>query len=791
MNFKDLLGRELLFFDGAMGTMLQAQGLKPGELPELWNFTHPEVIESVHRAYLEAGANIIKTNTFGANRLKFAGSDVQTTDVIAAAVKIAQRACAGVAANAGKKFVALDLGPTGKLLAPYGDLPFEEAVDIYGEIVRSGAAAGADLILIETMSDTYEAKAAILAAKENSDLPVVVTLTFDESGKLLTGGDVAAAALMAEGLGADAVGFNCGLGPAQMQKLLPQLLAYTKLPVVLNPNAGLPVERDGKTCFDVGPEEFAGLMYSLIGEGVSIAGGCCGTTPQHIGAMIAKCRNLPAGGSRKCNVTAVSSYGKAVALGNSPVIIGERINPTGKPRLKEALKNSDLDYVCRLGLEQINAGTHILDVNVGMPGIDEAAMAAQAVPALQAITDVPLQIDTSNYDAMERALRLYNGKPMLNSVSGKEESLAKVLPIAKKYGAILVALALDDSGIPETAAGRIAVAEKIIARAAEYGIESRNIVVDPLALTISTGSGNALTALEVIRTMKARGINTVMGVSNISFGLPGREAVNSSFFALAMAAGLSCGIINPQSKPMMDAYYAYRALYGLDEGCKEYVAHYADVPKAAATVVSDMGLYDAIIKGLTGESKRAAAAALSGGEAPLDVINKYMIPALDYVGNGFEKKTLFLPQLLMSADAAKAAFDVIRDTMGGNNGSGGETVVIATVHGDIHDIGKNIVKVLLENYGYRVIDLGKDVPVEKVVQAAVASKAQVVGLSALMTTTVGAMEETIKALRQAASCKIVVGGAVMTAEYASEIGADSYAPNAVSAVNYTNSVFGK
>ena len=785
MSFKELLGKKMLFFDGATGTQLQARGLKPGELPESWNFTHPEIVEAVHRGYLDVGSNIVKSNTFGANPIKLKGSGLDCKETIEAAVAIAKRACGGRA----NKFVALNLGPTGKLLAPYGDLAFEDAVAAYGEMVRYGAAAGADLILIETMSDTYEIKAAVLAAKENCDLPVCVTMTFDQDGKLLTGATVEAAALMCEGLGVDAMGFNCGLGPVQVAKLLPQMLAATSLPIIINPNAGLPVEKDGKTCFEVGPEEYAELMYELAQQGPSIVGGCCGTTPAHIEAMIKKCQDLQPGGYRDCKLTAVSSYGKAVHLGEGPVLIGERINPTGKKRLKEALAAQDLDYVCRLGLEQINVGAHILDVNVGTPGIDEPAMIAKAIPALQAITDTPLQIDTSNYEAMERALRLYNGKPMLNSVNGKEESLSKVLPLAKKYGAVLVALCLDDDGIPNTAAGRLAVADKIIARAAEYGIASRNIVVDPLALTISTGAENAAIACEVIRTMKAHGINTVMGVSNISFGLPGREAVNSTFFTMALEAGLSCGIINPQSKAMLDAYYGFRALAGYDEGCKEYVQHYADAPKATATLVSEMGLYDAIVKGLAEASRKAAAKALET-EKPLDVINKYMIPALDFVGNGFEKKTLFLPQLLMSADAAKAAFEVIREAVGVGE-TQGETVIIATVRGDIHDIGKNIVKVLLENYGYRVLDLGKDVPVETIVQAAKANDAKVVGLSALMTTTVGAMEETIKALNAAGDCHIVVGGAVLTQEYADEIGANHYAPNAVSAVNYVNSVFGK
>lgn len=785
MTFKELLGKQMLFFDGATGTQLQARGLKPGELPESWNFTHPEIVEAVHRDYLEAGANIVKTNTFGANPIKLKESGLDCQKTITAAVEIAKRACSGQK----NKFVALDLGPTGKLLAPYGDLPFEEAVAAYSEMVYCGVAAGADLILIETMSDTYEIKAAILAAKENCHLPICVTMTFDEGGKLLTGATVEAAAILCEGLGVDAVGFNCGLGPAQIGKLLPQMLAAVNLPIIINPNAGLPVEKNGKTCFEVEPEEYAELMYNLAQQGVSVMGGCCGTTPAHIAAMIAKCKNLQPGGWRDCKLTAVSSYGKAVQLGADPVIIGERINPTGKKRLKEALAAQDMDYVCRLGLEQINSGAHILDVNVGTPGIDEPAMLAKAIPALQAVTDTPLQIDTSNYEAMEQALRLYNGKPMLNSVSGKEESLRKVLPLAKKYGAVLVALCLDDDGIPPTAVGRIAVAEKIIARAAEFGIASRNIVVDPLALTISTGAENAAVACEVIRAMKARGINTVMGVSNISFGLPGRDAVNSTFFTLALQSGLSCGIINPQSKPMLDAFYGFRALTGLDEGCKEYVRHYADAPKAAATMVSEMGLYDAIVKGLAEAARKAASASLQK-EKPLEVINKYMIPALDFVGHGFEQKTLFLPQLLMSADAAKAAFEVIREAVGVGE-TQGETVIIATVRGDIHDIGKNIVKVLLENYGYKVLDLGKDVPVETIVQAAKASGAKVVGLSALMTTTVNAMEETIKALQADGDYKIVVGGAVLTQEYADQIGASHYAPNAVSAVNYVNSVYGK
>lgn len=785
-KLRDLLGKELLFFDGATGTQLQARGLKPGEIPELWNFTHPDIVGAVHKAYYDAGSNFVKSNTFGANRIKLNNSVFSIKEIIRAAVDIAKKAAAGRE----NKFVALNMGPTGKLLAPYGDLPFEDAVAAFGEMARYGEEAGADCVLIETMSDIYEIKAAILGCKENCSLPIFVTMTFDEGGKLLTGGTVAAAAAMCEALGVEALGFNCGLGPEQVQKLLPEMLASCNLPIITNPNAGLPVERDGKTCYDVGPDDYAEMMYKMVSQGVSLAGGCCGTTPEHIAKLIAKCKDLPVGGYRNNSNTLVSSYGHVVSLSNGPVIIGERINPTGKKRLKEALQACDLDYVCRLGLEQINAGSHILDVNVGTNGINEVEVLGKVIPALQAITDTPLQIDSSKVEAMEKALRCYNGKPMLNSVNGKEESLAQVLPLAKKYGAVVVALCLDDSGIPNTAAGRIAVAEKIITRAAEYGIPKCDIVVDPLALTISTDAHNAATACEVIAAMKAKGINTVMGVSNISFGLPGRDAVNSTFFSMALAAGLSCGIINPQSKAMMDAYYGFRALAGYDEGCKEYVERYANAPKTAATIVNEIGLYDAIVKGLQEASKKAAAQDLAVGEAPLDIINKKMIPALDFVGTGFENKTMFLPQLLMSADAAKSAFEVIREAVGTGEAQG-DTVIIATVHGDIHDIGKNIVKVLMENYGYRVIDLGKDVPVEAVVKATKDTGAKAVGLSALMTTTVAAMEETIKALRQETDCKIIVGGAVLTEDYAEAIGADYYAPNAVSAVNQVNAIFCK
>ena len=804
MSVLDYLGKELLYFDGAMGTRLQAAGLKPGELPEVWNITRGDIVADIHASYVRAGANILKSNTFGANALKMQDSGYSVEDVVLAAFENARRAFASVPeVPDGKKFTALDLGPTGKLLAPYGDLRFEEAVSLYAEIVRAGVKAGADLILVETMSDTYEAKAAILAAKENSNLPVFVTFTFDKDGKLLNGADVETAVLMADGLGADAVGFNCGLGPDLVAQLMPRARRVTNLPIVANPNAGLPTEQNGKTVFTTGPEEFAEYMLDVYREGGSVLGGCCGTDPGYIRLVAERTKGLkpvalnatavPNNTEKKNSVTAVTGYGAPVFFDKEPVLIGERINPTGKPVLKEALRNGDMDYICRLGLEQLENGAHVLDVNTGLPGLNETETLCKAVTSLQAVTPVPLEIDTSNCEAMERALRLYNGKPLLNSVNGKPESMAQVFPLAKKYGAAVVGLCLDETGIPDTAEGRLAIAEKIIQTAAEYGIKAKDIIIDPLALTVSTDSRNPAIDLAVIKALKSKGIHTVMGVSNISFGLPNRDAVNSAFFAMSLAAGLSSAIMNPQSERMMEAYCAFCALSGADEGCKEFVTRYANAPKTKTTVaVSEYTLYDAIVKGLTEQSGSAAKKLLEENKSPLEIINGFIIPALNTVGEGFGKKTLFLPQLLMAADAAKAAFDELKKQMqkdAQNSEARGDTIVLAVVKGDIHDIGKNIVKVLWENYGYHVVDLGKDVPAETVVEAVEKHQARLVGLTALMTTTVAAMEETINALRRKTDTKILVGGAVMTKEYAGTIGADGYAPDAVAAVDYANRLF--
>lgn len=790
MDIRDELGRRILFFDGAMGTMLQAAGLPAGEIPERWNLTRPDVIREIHRAYLEAGCDIVLTNTFGASPVKLEGTGVETEDTVAAAARLARRAVE----EAGRGWVALDVGPTGRLLRPTGDLPFEEAVSAFARQVRAGAAAGADLVLIETMSDLYELKAAVLAAKENCSLPVFATLIFDASGKLLTGGDIPAAVALLEGLGVDALGLNCGLGPEQMAKLLPELLRWTSLPVIITPNAGLPECVDGCTLFNVTPRGFAASMRGFAQAGAWMLGGCCGTTPEHIAEMVRACRDITPVPIAEKRRTWVSSYAKTVVFGDKPVLIGERINPTGKSRLKQALREGDLDYILREGVTQQRNGAMVLDVNVGLPDLDEGAVFARILPELQGVTDLPLQIDTADFSAMEQALRLYNGRPLINSVSGKQESMDAVFPLMKKYGGTVIALTLDESGIPAAAEGRMAVARRILSRAAEYGVPKEDIVFDPLAMTVSADQTAAVTTLETLRRIRDElGCRTSLGVSNISFGLPGRETVNAAFFLLAMQNGLSAAIMNPNSKAMMDAFYAYGALAGLDPNCADYIAHSGGETASAAPApaAGGMGLADAVIHGLREAAVSAARAELET-RAPMDLIDHEMIPALDLVGREFEAGRLYLPQLLMSAEAARAVFDLLKARMqadGGQQTVKG-TVVLATVKGDVHDIGKNIVKVLLENYGYRVVDLGKDVDPEEVLAAVNREKARLVGLSALMTTTVTRMAETIRLLREKApGCLVMVGGAVLTEDYARQIGADFYGSDAMSSVRYADRVF--
>ena len=793
---RERLGKELLYFDGGMGTLLQAKGLQPGELPEKWNITHPEEIREIHRRYIEAGSDIVLTNTFGANALKFHDKNCPLEAVITAAVGHVKAAaeCADIKR---KIWTALDIGPTGKLLKPMGDLDFETAYETFKEVMVCGEQAGADLIHIETMSDTYELKAAVLAAKENTSLPVFVTTIFDERGKLLTGADVPSVTALLEGLRVDALGINCGMGPEQMLPILKQILACSSLPVIVKPNAGLPKQKDGQTYYDVSPDQFAAVMRKVVEMGAAVIGGCCGTTPEHIKAMTDACRDMSVKTVEKKSFTVVSSYGQSVFLGTGSKIIGERINPTGKRKFKQALKEHDLDYILREAIMQQDNGAHILDVNVGLPDIDEPALMREVVQEIQSVTSLPLQIDTVDIDAMESALRIYNGKAMVNSVSGKQESMDKVFPLIQKYGGVVIGLTLDEAGIPADAEGRIRIAEKIIREAARYGIEKKDIVIDALAMTISSEPDGAKTTLETLRRLRDElGVRTVLGVSNISFGLPCRPVVNAAFYTMAMMNGLSAGIINPASEDMMKAWYAYHALMDLDSNCEQYIARFSAQSGTAVDAVKTadgMTLKNAIEKGLR-EEAHSITLKLSESEAPLAIINSELIPALNSVGDGFEKGTVFLPQLLMSAEAAKSAFAVLKDRMEGS----GEvrkkagTVILATVKGDIHDIGKNIVKVLLENYGFEVIDLGKDVPPETIVDTVLEKKVRLVGLSALMTTTVVSMEETIRKLREKApSCLVMVGGAVLNQEYADMIGADFYGKDAMQSVHYAQEVFGE
>ncbi|MDO5833395.1 MAG: homocysteine S-methyltransferase family protein [Lachnospiraceae bacterium] len=887
-NIMDRIGREWLFFDGGTGSILQEKGLQPGELPETWNLLHPDRILDLHRGYLEAGADIYNTNTFGANRLKFPEN---LDEIVTAAVKLAKEA----RTQAGRDedaYVALDIGPTGKLLAPMGDLSFDDAVDIFGEVVRIGAREGADLVLIETMNDSYEAKAAVLAAKENCDLPVFITCVFDGSGKMLTGGTPESMVAMLEGLGVDALGVNCSLGPAQMIPIVERLVKAAHVPVLVNPNAGLPKSVDGRTVYDVDPEAFAGYMKQIAALGAAAVGGCCGTTPDYIRAEIAAVRPLPLLPPQGREQTVIASFSRTVEIGRAarPVIIGERINPTGKKRFKQALVDHDIDYIVDQGLQQEDAGADVLDVNVGTPEINEVELLDEVVCRLQSVLALPLQIDTSNPEAMERALRHYNGKALINSVNGKQEVMAEVFPLVKKYGGVVVALALDEGGIPDNADDRIRIAEKIYATAAEYGIRREDIVIDGLCMTVSSDPHSALVTLETIRRIRDElGGSSILGVSNISFGLPARELINAYFFEMALQNGLSCAIINPNNKAMMQAYRAFCALTNQDENFQNFITAYAGYkspdkqvsdaltayktrvlnalgvsagdlqatgrplggatgnaggaslgPGAAGTGATDLSagnvsgavagagaagagfgagatgaganagsfgsgraagaddgrgpgvlagksrLVEAIERGMAKPAAEATREALLTRNA-LDIINQDLVPALDVVGQGFEKGTVFLPQLLMAAEAAKAAFAVVKESMAGSAQESKGRVILATVKGDIHDIGKNIVKVLLENYGYDVIDLGKDVPPETIVETALRENIRLVGLSALMTTTVVNMEETIRQLHeQKPDCRIVVGGAVMTQDYADKIGADCYGRDAMTTVRYAD-----
>ena len=798
MDFLNFLKNNTVYLDGGMGTLLQKEGLLAGEHPEMWNITHPDVIRRIHMDYYNAGSNVVSTNTFGANILKFSAEELDL--IIKAAIENANAARSGISGE--NKFVALDIGPTGKLLKPLGDLDFEDAVAVFAETVRLGVKYGVDLIIIETMNDSYETKAALLAVKENSTLPVIVTNAYGADGKLMTGASPAAMVAMLEGMGADAIGANCSLGPKQLMGVAEELLRVASVPVVMKPNAGLPSVCDGKTVYDVDAEEFSSDVETLMKMGVRVVGGCCGTTPEYIKAVVNKTQNIASEAIVDKDITVISSYTHAVTFGKEPILIGERINPTGKKRLKQALIENDLDYILGEGVNQEEKGVHVLDVNVGLPDIDEPKMLCRVIDELQAVTDLPLQIDTSNTVAMERAMRRYNGKAMINSVNGKAESMESVFPLVAKYGGVVVALTLDERGIPDSAEERFLIAKRILCEAEKYGIKKKDIIFDTLAMTVSADIRAARVTLGALKLIREKlGCHTSLGVSNVSFGLPSRDAVNSTFFAMALENGLSAAIMNPYSNDMMRTYYSYNALSGNDENCASYI----EAAEGFGTVVSSVSVSDekkgtleysselekAIVKGFKEKAGEITVLMLSSREA-LELVNEDIIPALNIVGKGFEEKKIYLPQLLMSAEAAKSAFEVIKKHMTekGDISSDKGRIIIATVKGDIHDIGKNIVKLLLENYGFSVTDMGKDVPPEEIVERTVELRAPIVGLSALMTTTVPAMEETIKLLRKEAPwCKVIVGGAVLTEEYAARIGADKYASDAMEAVRYAEEIY--
>ena len=780
---RELIKNKRLYFDGGTGTLLQEMGLKGGEPPELWNISNPQKITTLHNAYIDAGSDIISTNTFGINKLKYDNYE----ELIIAGIDCAKRAVDGKK----DKFIAFDMGPTGKLLEPLGELSFEDAVELFAANVRVAAKCGADLIIIETMNDSYETKAAVLAAKENCDLPVFVTNVYDESRHLMTGADPKAMVAMLEGLGVDALGVNCSLGPDKMLPVVKELCEYATVPVIVNPNAGLPEAKNGVTVYNVNSDDFSDSMRKIALCGASVLGGCCGTTPEFICKTVEKTRDIPLKKPEIHTETLISSYTHAVEIGKDPVLIGERINPTGKPKFKDALRRGDINYILGEGLNQADKGVHILDVNVGLPEIDERAMMLSVVKQLQAVCDLPLQIDTTDKSVLETALRAYNGKALINSVNGDKDSMAGVFPLVKKYGGAVIALTLDENGIPETAEERFNIALKIIETAAEYGIEKRDIIVDPLALTVSSNQESAKTTLKTIKLLKNAGIKTSLGVSNISFGLPRRELINSAFFTAALTSGLDCAIMNPFSADMMNSYFAYRALSGIDPSCADYIAYTSETPtqEAAKPQTDPADLKTAVIKGVK-ETAVKAAEILSETTAPLEIIDKFVIPALDEIGTAFENKKAYLPQLLMSAEAASAAFEVIKRKIPDKAGENGKKFVIATVKGDIHDIGKNIVKVMLESYGFNVIDLGRDVDPEIVVETALKESCRLVGLSALMTTTVPSMERTIALLHKAdPDIKVVVGGAVLTQEYADMIKADCYAKDAMETVRYAEKFY--
>ena len=796
MNIKEFIKENHLCLDGAMGTLLQQSGLMPGESPELWNIKHPDIITDIHKKYFDAGANVVSTNTFGANILKF--SEQELEKIINAAVENANKA-KELSLSKKEKFIALDIGPCGKLLKPYGDLDFEDAVEVFAKTVRIGAKCGVDLIFLETFSDSYETKAALLAVKENCDLPVFLSNAYGADGKLMTGASPEIMVAMLEGMGADAIGANCSLGPDMLFDVVKRLTESASVPVILKPNAGLPEICDGKTIYNITPKHFAQKMGEFISSGIRIFGGCCGTTPEYIKELSEIAKTYDIKPLTQKRITRVTSHLDYADFGEKPILIGERINPTGKKRFKQALLENDIPYILGEGITQAELGADVLDVNVGIPDIDEKEMLTSVVKSLQTVTEKPLQLDTSNPSAMESALRIYNGKAMINSVNGKKESMDAIFPLVKKYGGVVVALTLDENGIPDTVDGRIEIAKKILDTAEKYGIDKNDVIFDTLTLAVSSDSNAPSITLGTLNRIRNELMcHTILGVSNISFGLPERDTINSAFFSLALTNGLSSAIMNPYSVEMMKTYKAYLALCGLDKNCLEYIEYISsrEESKQEKTVTKPENKIDSLKKAIVSGMKQSAETFTKeylANKTPLDIVNLDIIPALDTVGTAYEQKKAYLPQLLMSAEAAKAAFEIIKVYV--SNSSDAKKAdkkadfVIATVEGDIHDIGKNIVKLLLENYGFNVHDLGKDVKPEIILQKVLETKSKLLGLSALMTTTLSSMEKTITLVKEKAPfCKIVAGGAVLTEEYAKKIGADKYAKDAMETVRYAESV---
>lgn len=796
MNFKNYIKENIVVFDGAMGTQLQKMGLKLGEVPETLNINNKEAIINIHKKYIESGAEVITTNTFGANELKLESTNYSVEEIIDGAVSAAR-----IAIGNNKAYVALDMGPIGELLEPMGKLTFDRAYEIFKRQVVQGVKSNVDLILIETMTDLYETKAAVLAAKENSDLPIIATMSFEKDHRTFTGCLPSSMALTLEGLGVDALGINCSLGPKEIKPIVRELLQWTNIPVLVQANAGLPVLNNNEVHYQVKPKEYAEEVFEFINIGVSLVGGCCGTSPDYIREINDKIKGMKRVQRHRRSFTALCTPTNTVLIDKIRVI-GERINPTGKKLLKEALINNDMDYILKQGVSQVEAGAEILDVNVGLREIDQENIIVNVVKALQTVTDVPLQIDSSDPDVIEAGLRYYNGKAIVNSVNGEEKVLNTILPIVKKYGAAVVGLTLDERGIPDNAYDRYKIAEKIVKKAESYGINKEDVYIDALTLTCSAQQKEVVETIKTLEIVKEKlGVKTALGVSNISFGMPNRKLINETFLAIALSAGLDLPIINPNDEAMMDKVYAFNVLYNHDKGSKEYIKRYGEVTckpevtKSLKEKNDDTNLRDLVIKGLKDNAASATRELLKSFDE-LQVVNEFLIPALDKVGDDFEKGIIFLPQLIQSAETVKSSFDVLKESLKGKESIGisNGKIILATVKGDIHDIGKNIVKVILENYNYEIIDLGKDVSVETIVETArkYQDEELMVGLSALMTTTMKSMESTIEELKSNnVNCKIVVGGAVLTPEYAKSVGADYYAKDAKDAVEIAKKVFNK